>query len=59
MRKNTGAENKIDRIVTIYEHHLTPEGIELLKGRKPLLEEIAGTSGPDELCPFLSDFSNK
>lgn len=57
MKKSTGPENKIDQIVTIYEHHLTPEGIELLKGRKPLLEEIAGGSGPDELCPFPADFS--
>lgn len=56
MKKNTGPENKIDRIVTIYEHHLTPEGVALLKGRKPLLEEIAGASGPDEPCPFLGDF---
>lgn len=56
MKKSTGPENKIDRIVTIYEHHLTPEGIALLKDRKPLLEEIAGTPGPDEPCPFLADF---
>lgn len=57
MKKSSGPENKIDQIVTIYEHHLTPEGIGLLKGRKPLLEEIAGGTDPEEPCPFLDDFS--
>ena len=59
MKQHSGSRNNIDQIITIYEHHLTPAGTGLLKDRKTLLEEITGHTPPDELCPYLSDFSEK